>query len=303
MELFQGFRPSDRHSHQPFRRTVMTGRSPFRWRLCRWVALGAALPVLWACNARRLEAPTAQPQRSTNNAFQETVNRDIDILFMVDNSLSMQPLIAKLTQNFPVFMTVLQNLPSGLPNVHIAVVSSDLGAGGWSGIPQCAIGGDGGQFQDQVGAGTTEPGGMICTTTGLNSGQHFFSNVNKVANYMGTIETDFGCVASLGDHGCGFEHQLQSVVRALNADGQGLPANNAGFLRPNAYLAIILLTNEDDCSAPPDTDLFDTNSKSIADTFGPLQSYLSNQYVHVRSRDARPRPGHADLHPRHEGPA
>jgi hypothetical protein len=31
---------------------------------------------------------------------------------------------------------------------------------------------------------------------------------------------------------------------------------NAGFLRPNAYLGIVILTDEDDCSAPPDSNLF-----------------------------------------------
>jgi hypothetical protein len=268
----------------------MTGRSPFRWRQLRWLGLAVALPVLWACNARRLETPNSAPVRNTNNVFQETVNRDIDILFMVDNSLSMQPLIAKLTQNFPAFMQVLEQ-PPGLPNVHIAVVSSDMGAGQWSGIPQCAIGGDGGSFHFDVGAGTTEPGGMICTTTGLQANQHFISNINGNANYDTTIgiEKVFGCIASLGDKGCGFEHQLQSVVRALNADGQGLPANNTDFLRKQAYLAIILLTNEDDCSAPPDTDLFDTNSKSIADPFGPLQSYRCNEFGHLCNGAPPPR--------------
>jgi hypothetical protein len=225
-----------------------------------------------------------QPVRNTNNVFQETVNRDIDILFMVDDSLSMQPLIAKLTQNFPTFMQVLEMSPQGLPNVHIAVVSSDLGAGQWTGIPQCAVGGDGGQFQFMVGAGTTEPGGMVCTTTGLNANQHFISNVNGVANYDTTIgiEKVFGCIASLGDHGCGFEHQIQSVVRALGADPAfPLPDANAGFLRPNAYLAIVLMTNEDDDSAPADSPLFDTNSRSIGDTYGPLQSYRANEFGHL----------------------
>jgi len=243
----------------------MTARSSIPWwRRCRWFALGAALPVLWACNARRLEAPMGRPVRNTNYVFQETLNQDIDILFMVDNSLSMQPLISKLTQNFPAFMQVLEQSPQGLPNVHIAVVSSDMGAGQWTGIPQCAVGGDGGSFQDQIGAGTTEPGGMVCTSSGLDPGQHFISNFNGVANYDTTlgIEHVFGCIASLGDHGCGFEHQLQSVVRALNADGKGLPANNAGFLRPPAYLAIVLLTNEDDCS-------------SVNDPLGPLRASAS----------------------------
>ena len=42
----------------------MTGLSKVRshwlnWRVARWAALAATIPVLWACNARRLEKPRA----------------------------------------------------------------------------------------------------------------------------------------------------------------------------------------------------------------------------------------------------
>jgi hypothetical protein len=52
--------------------------------------------------------------------------------------------------------------------------------------------------------------------------------------------------------GCGFEHQLQSARVAL----QDTTPENKGFLRPNAHLAIVILSDEDDCSAPVDSDLF-----------------------------------------------
>jgi hypothetical protein len=259
--------------------------------------LAVALPVLWACNARRLQAPQAAPQRVANNTFQETLNRDLDIVFMVDNSLSMQPLINKLTRNFPAFIQVLQNLPNGLPNVHIGVVSSSMGAGATTNVPNCAQGGDGGNFQDQVGVGTSEMGGIPCTKTGLNANQHFISSVNGTQNFDTTFQASpmipagiasvFSCIASLGDQGCGFEHQLASVARALSkddmvsADGNPVPGNNTGFLRPSAYLAIIFITNEDDCSAPPDSGLFDTSSRYVADPLGPLWSYRCNEYGHL----------------------
>ena len=41
----------------------------------------------------------------------------------------------------------------------------------------------------------------------------------------------------------------RSMTRALGADGQPPPAENQGFLRDDAYLGIIFITNEDDCSA------------------------------------------------------
>ena len=262
----------------------MSGRSTFRWtqwrhyRKARWVVLAAALPVIWACNAHKLEIPESAPTRTYNNVFQQSLNRDVDILFMIDNSRSMLPLQQKLLTNFPIFMQTLQNLPMGLPNVHIAVVSSDMGAGANS-VELCNN--DQGLFQS-VARGT-------CTATMLNPGEHFISNVNGQANYMGPIENVFSCIAALGQDGCGFEAQLKSVVRALgadNLDGNGdpqPPPENANFLRPTAFLAIILITNEDDCSVPDDSQLFISGQghQFVSDPEGPLTSYRCNEFGHL----------------------
>jgi hypothetical protein len=250
----------------------MTGRSTLRRYLkkARWIGLAAVLPVIWACNSRQLEIPSSTPTRTFNNVFQETVNRDVDILFMIDNSRSMLPLQTKLLTNFPVFMQVLEGLPMGLPNVHIAVVSSDMGAGR-NQVELCNN--DQGFFQAQ-------PRGT-CTMNPLMPGQNFISNVNGVANYTGTIEAAFTCIAALGQDGCGFEAQLESVVRALGADGYAVPNQNTGFLRKNAFLSLIYITNEDDCSVPSDSNLFDPNSRLVSDPLGPLQSFRCNEYGHL----------------------
>ena len=55
-------------------------------------------------------------------------------------------------------------------------------------------------------------------------------------NYTGNLADVFGCIAALGESGCGFEHQLAAITRALGADGQPPPAENQGFLRPDAFL-------------------------------------------------------------------
>ncbi len=126
------------------------------------------VPALWACNTRTFTAPEPHPVQVGTDVFQQTLNREIDILFMIDDSPSMLPLQAKLLANFPVFMNVLKNLPMGLPDVHIAVVSSDTGPGQFD-LPQyhCSFGGDRGQFQSQ-------PTGT-CTASPLMPGQTFLS--------------------------------------------------------------------------------------------------------------------------------
>ena len=65
----------------------------------------------------------------------------------------------------------------------------------------------------------------------------------------GVLADAFKCIAALGETGCGFEHQLAAIaVRWASTEGRP-PAENQTFLRPDANLAIVMLTNEDDCSA------------------------------------------------------
>ena len=185
------------------------------------------------------ETDTPRPAQSAAIA-----SRNLDLLFMIDNSSSMRLSQNNLLANFPTFMNVLKALPGGLPNIHVAVISQDVGAGDGS-IAGCtsdsgnAGGGDMGIFQ-YTARGT-------CTSTTLQPNATYISNVGGVANYSATdISTVFSCIAALGETGCGFEHQFASVLRALGADGSPAPAENQGFLRSDALLAIVMVTNEDD---------------------------------------------------------
>jgi len=203
------------------------------------------------------------------------LNRDVDILFMVDNSRSMLPLQDKLRASFSTFVQTLQALPSGQPNLHLAVVSSDMGAGA-SSIALCNN--DQGIFKSSVGPSATD-----CTMTGLKPGERFISSVNGQNNFTGNIADVFSCIAAVGQDGCGFEAQLKSVVRALGADGNAPPTDNAGFLRPNAQLAIVLFTNEDDCSVTDNSYLFvsGVGHQFVSDPEGPLTSYRCNEFGHL----------------------
>src|SRR5262249_45008431 len=65
--------------------------------------------------------------------------------------------------------------------------------------------------------------------------------------------------------------------------GQGAaPAENQGFLRPDAYLVIVMLTNEDDCSAAPGVPLFETAvNRDMASQLGPSQNFRCNEFGHT----------------------
>ena len=226
----------------------------------------AIIAVCTGCSAQTIDVYAPTP--------------NLDLLFVVDDSPGTRPIQQNLIRNFPTFLTTLQNHPSGLPGLHVAVVSTDMGAGDGS-IAGCdATGGKNGIFQ-------RAPRGA-CATTGLDAGATFISDVGEARNYAGQLADVFNCIAPLGESGCGFEHPLAAAARALGADGRPPPAENQGFLRPGAFLAIVLVTNEDDCSAPAGSSLFDTKMNTTLDSsLGPVSNFRCNEFGHL-CRGKRP---------------
>jgi len=217
-------------------------------------------------------ADGGDPNRWTGNVS-ASINRNVDVLFLIDDSSSMRLLQDKLVQSFPAFITRLQD-PPGLPNIHIAVVSQDMGAGDGS-ISSCdGSHGKNGIFQ-YTARGT-------CTSTGLQTGATFIADVGGTRNYTGNLADVFTCIAALGETGCGFEHQFSAILRALGADGQAPPPENEGFLRPDAYLAIVMLTNEDDCSELPGKPFFEVfTNNNVASQLGPPINFRCNEFGHL----------------------
>jgi hypothetical protein len=175
---------------------------------------------------------------------------------------------------------VIDGLPGGTPDLHIGVISSDMGAGDGASIQGCSVGGTGDRGLLQ-----NAPRGS-CTDTTLAAGARYISinldpvTGDRITNYGASSLADvFGCIALLGDTGCGFEHQVSSVRHAL--DPKLAPLENAGFLRPDAFLAVILLTNEDDCSAPAGSPLFNPTSAQLASMFGPTENFQCNEFGHL----------------------
>src|SRR5262249_3926635 len=161
--------------------------------------------------------------------FEQNLNNNIDILFLVDDSSSMTTVQQNVAQNFPVFINILTSLPTR-PNMHIAVTTSSMGAGAFTTtVPGC-MAPDLGNFVYSP-RSPTNP--VACTSNALNNGEHYFQDLNGGANknYSGDLATAFGCVAQVGANGCGFEHQLAAVRAALGDPTMNVPvpAANTGF--------------------------------------------------------------------------
>ena len=230
---------------------------------------GSPTPI--ACQGTGSEscggATSSVPMSSATGVGQETdmyisvaPARMLDLVFMVDNSPSMAPKVAKLNQQFPKLIEALKDPNDGtLPDLRVAIIDSDLGTGGAYPSGPCgpktlpdgmsSIYGDMGRFQmiHSAACGVTNP---AATYLEYKAGQPL--------NFAGDINTVFACLAgNLGVQGCGEQHSLQAFEFALVAGGLG-QVNDAQhtMVRSNAYLGLVFLTDEDDCSAAPNDGMF-----------------------------------------------
>jgi hypothetical protein len=264
---------------------TITNRKPTsRWRAWRWMVCAGLAPALWACTSHRLSVPNPDPSVIDTRTFKQEVNHKLDLLFMVDNSQSMEPLQEKMSAQLGNFLDALVDQATGqLPDLHVAVVSSSFGAGAWGGVGGCDSkhpGDDGGRFVQ----GKGEPGSGSCAM--LHSGAKFLDTGDGAKthpNYDNDIRDAFKCMALLGDGGCGFESQFKSVYYALDKARHPDDPDNGGFLREDAILAIVMVTNEDDCSVDERSLLLTPSVTSVMDAsgVGALFNYRCNEFGHV----------------------
>ncbi len=159
----------------------------------------------------------------------------LDILIVIQSSITALPRQQAFRAAVGALFEPLRALPGGLPDLQVGIVSADLGAGmPLPGTSQCTReGGDKAELQARPGCG-------------LSSGRYVVApNGGRTGNFSGKLEDVVGCLAALGNAGCGYEMFLGAMSGAL---GPNLDRANAGFIRKDARLLILLVGDEDDCS-------------------------------------------------------
>ncbi len=207
----------------------------------------------------------------------------VDILFVIDNSGSMEQEQQQLAANFPRLIDALRRQTLGpdgsgkpctatdtsgcnIPDVRIGVVTTDLGAGTYM-LPSCEVaGGDRGKLQSTP---------RIPGCVGPSNPWIAYSPNSKTSNvpsgsvdHIQRVKDAFACIAPVGLIGCGFEQTLEAARQALDPI-QGI---NPGFIRQNALLVVVFITDEDDCSAKNPA-LYDPSQTGLNDPLGPLTSF------------------------------
>ncbi len=231
--------------------------------------LAAALLVSSACKDPHpdpgdvdasVSADASDTQRTPVLTLKALANPDLDLLFVIDDSNSMLDKQASLKAAFPMLVAQLSSVTGGVPNLHLGVISTDMGTKGSAvNVPGPSIG----QIGNGGCSGTGKNGALQTAGATLMNGDRFLKLERSGAkNFSGTLEDTFSLMASLGAGGCGFEQDLAALRRALE------PGVNPDFLRDSANLAVVVLTDEDDCSILDPLVLGPSEA-----VYGPLQSF------------------------------
>lgn len=194
------------------------------------------LVVIAGCADRSIATLEVDPVGEVSKDI--PVSADIDLLLVIDNSASTRDKQQVFSQNLRRFVEALDGFPSGRPNLHIGVISTTVSLGRPIDAACSAGSGDDGRLQraPRV-AGCMPPDAAFIADVAAPGG-------GRDTNYSGTLDQALSCIAEIGATGCGYESHLEAIRRALDGRHPG----NAGFLRPGAFLAIVILTDEDDAS-------------------------------------------------------
>lgn len=210
-------------------------------------------------------APPEEPQW-----FDQDELYALDLVVVVATTPQMDLEQANLANNGKRLFDALRRLPGGLPDLHVGVLDTALGMGQFSDYYAREFGSICQNRGAVLQAGAVGQGGS-CTNVPRGA---FIESLDggKRNNFDGTLEGAFACITPMGDRSCGPDQHFAVLRRALGGDGAA-PDQNRDFLRDDAFLAVLFLTDDYDCSLAPDSALFDPYQKAPSDPLGPLDSY------------------------------
>ncbi|HEY3669223.1 MAG TPA: hypothetical protein VGL19_24660, partial [Polyangiaceae bacterium] len=219
----------------------------------------------------------------------------LDVLFVVDNSVSMADKHGVLEASLPSFVRRLVNPlcvdAQGVPiatqpasaveacasgtrelapvsDLHLGVITTSIGGHGGT-VCTVAAGGSTGHIDDQA---QLVPSKRDNVASFNASGFQAYDRTGKAgaANVEDVISDLKATVAAVGEDGCGYEAPLEAMYRFLvdpdppvsvqQNNGVSTPigindtllAQRAAFLRPDSAVAVVILSDENDCSIRDD---------------------------------------------------
>jgi len=159
--------------------------------------------------------------------------RQADFLFVIDDSQSMADNQAKLVRAYDAFIGGIVETVEQLESVHVGVVTTDAYA---HNAGECRA-----------------LGGLVMQTGGPNSSDARcgpYADGHAFMTEADDIETSFRCAARVGTDGSGVEAVVGAILAAVSPPLIDPGACNEGFMRDDALLVIVIVTDEDLDIAP-----------------------------------------------------
>ena len=164
-----------------------------------------ALVALAGCVAQAPAPTPAGRFAETRVEYQTLPPRDVDLLFVIDDSAAMTPELALVARDLPLLVDSTVDIRDVDVNLHLGVVSAD-------------IENDRGELQNQPRVpGCSPPSGRYLSDIDSPSG--------RVRNFLGARDDVFACIANLGSGGGAVARPFEAMRRALDNS----QAVNQGF--------------------------------------------------------------------------
>lgn len=166
----------------------------------------------------RCEDESCGQQAWWRTTFQQSVNRQVDVLVVVDDTPAIAPFAATLATGLPQLGGALGVNPGSPMSLHVGVIRA------------------GGCDQSTRGA-----------ACGIATGEQFLRAewCETQTNFPGALADGLACAGALGGVNCGPAQPLKVALDALSAPPR---AGWEGFLRPDADLMVIVIAGGDDAS-------------------------------------------------------
>jgi hypothetical protein len=221
-----------------------------------FVNLLKALPLfslffLMACGGK---LPGFRVQEKSDSFQQASAtSSDVDLLFVMDNSGSMQDEQDGLADNFETFIT---EFASRSLDFHIGIISTDnrTTASVWS---RTTVGGSYyGIYNDGVGSLLSK-----------------YSSYRYLSSATPDFVTKFQNNIRIGITGSGYEMPISTAIKSIEISDSSSEWNY-GFFRSSAFLAVIMVTDEDEAVSNSDDRSVSINTTTMNSRISQLKSSL-----------------------------
>jgi hypothetical protein len=147
---------------------------------------------------------------------------------VIDNSGSMEDEQSNLLAAFDGFISSIQTQLSGVDSYHVGVITTD------------------GNVVNT--AGCNVEGALVTQTSGIGASNATCGPYSTGANYMTEVDlgAGFACAAQVGISGDGDERPIQATQAAISENMNAPGACNDGFVRDDAILVVVIITDEED---------------------------------------------------------